>query len=73
MWEQTFACHPRVGTFWFFTNLAYLAPVTGYCLLRCLSRLGLVDGRSLPYLHNPRLAFTPFSAFECEWVWAQAG
>ena len=71
--EQTLASHPQVGTFWFFTNLAYLAPVTGYCLLRCLSRLGLVDGRSLPYLYNPRLAFTPFSAFECEWVWAQAG
>jgi hypothetical protein len=71
--EQTLASHPQVGVFGFYTNVAYLAPVAGYYLIQCLSRLGLVDGRRMPYLHNPRLEFTPFSAFECEWVWAQAG
>lgn len=71
--EQTIATHPDVGVFTFYTNAAYLAPAGAYYLLHTLSRLGLLDRRPLPYLHNPRIEFTPFSAFECEWVWAQAG
>ncbi|MBK8050587.1 MAG: sulfotransferase [Anaerolineales bacterium] len=71
--EQILSSHPTVGVFWFYTNVAYLAPVVGYYFLHLLSRLGLVDMQPQPYLHNPRLAFTPLSAFECEWVWSQAG
>jgi hypothetical protein len=71
--EQTLTSHPQIGSFSFFTNVAYLAPVGGHYLLHFLNWLGLVDGRRQPYLHNPRLVFTPRSAFECEWVWAQAG
>ncbi len=71
--EQLLSSHPQVGVFWFFTNAVYRAPVTGYYFLKLMSRLGLLDAQPRPYLHNPRLALTPFSAFECEWVWAQAG
>lgn len=71
--EQTLAGHPHLGTFWFFTNVVYLAPVIGYTVLQLMTRLGIVAGQRQPYLHNPRIAFTPFSAFECEWVFAQAG
>ena len=73
MLEQILASHPQVGVFWFFTNAVHRAPVTGYYFLKLMSRLGLLDAQRLPYLHNPRIALTPFSAFECEWVWAQAG
>lgn len=71
--EQILASHPQVGVFWFFTNAVHRAPVTGYYFLKLMSWLGLLDAQGLPYLHNPRIALTPFSAFECEWVWAQAG
>lgn len=71
--EQTLAGHPEVGVFAFITNVTYLTPIAGFTLLRLMSRFGLVEGRRMPYLHNPRLEFTPFSPFECEWVWAQAG
>ena len=71
--EQTLASHPEVGVFAFITNVAYLAPIAGFNLVRLMSRCGLIEGRRMPYLYNPRLEFTPFSPFECEWVWAQAG
>lgn len=71
--EQTLAGHPKVGFFAFISNVTYLTPIAGFTLLRLMSRFGLVEGRRMPYLHNPRLEFTPFSPFECEWVWAQAG
>jgi len=71
--EQILSSHPQVGVFWFFTNAVYRTPATGYYFLRLMRRLGVLDTRQLPYLHNPRLGLTPFSAFECEWVWAQAG
>lgn len=71
--EQTLAQHPHTGFFWYFTNAAYRTPAAAYALLCLLTRMGMVDGRRQPYLHNPRLEFTPFSAYESEWVWAQAG
>ena len=71
--EQILSSHPQVGVFWFFTNAAYPAPVVSYYALRLLSRLRLLDEAPMGFLHNPRIGLTPFSAFECEWVWAQAG
>ncbi len=71
--EQTLASHPQVGVFAFISNVAYLAPIAGFNLIRFMSRCGLVEGRRMPYLYNPRLEFTLFSPVECEWVWAQAG
>lgn len=71
--EQALARHPQVGVFAFITNVAYLTPIGGFTLVWLMSRCGIVEGRRMPYLYNPRLEFTPFSPFECEWVWAQAG
>ena len=71
--EQILANHPQVGHFSFFTNACHHIPVIGAAVMRWYARWGLVDEGAQPYLHNPRIDLTPFSAFECEWVWAQAG
>ena len=71
--EQILTGHPQVGHFSFFTNAIYRIPVTGYHLMRWLGRWRVVDTAAQAYLHNPRIAMTPYSAFECEWVWGQAG
>jgi hypothetical protein len=71
--EQILAGHPQVGHFSFFTNACHHIPVIGAAAMRWYVRRRLVDEVPQPYLHNPRIDLTPFSAFECEWVWAQAG
>jgi hypothetical protein len=70
--ERIVADHPRVGHFWFLTNVYCRSPVTGYTLARLFQTLGVFDRDSVPIAHNPRISTAMFSPFECEWVWSRS-
>jgi len=70
--EHIIAQHPDVGHFWFLTNVCYRAPVICYWLAHLAQALGLLERERIPFIHNPRIKFTVFSPYECEWVWSQS-
>jgi hypothetical protein len=70
--ERIVAEHPRVGHFWFLTNVYCHAPATGYVLARLLQALGVLDAGSVPIAHNPRIPTAMLSPFECEWIWSRS-
>lgn len=70
--EHIIAEHASVGYFWFLTNVFSRAPVTGYWAARVAMALGIFDRDRVPFVHNPRLTFTTFSPYECEWVWSHS-
>ncbi len=70
--ERIVADHPRVGHFWFVTNVYSRSPATGYGLVRLLQALGILDRGGTPIIHNPRIPSTLFSPYECEWIWSRS-
>jgi len=70
--ERIVADHPRVGHFWFLTNVYCRSPVTGYGLARLLQQIGVLDRDSVPIAHNPRIPTAMLSPFECEWLWSRS-
>ncbi|UCD37292.1 MAG: sulfotransferase [Fidelibacterota bacterium] len=70
--EKIISEHPSVAYFWYLTNVYYKAPVVGFWTTRLLQRLGIIDGDSIPALHNPRIPITLLDPYECEWVWSQS-
>jgi len=70
--EQIIAKHPNVGHFWFLTNACSQFPVTGYWVMRLAQSLGILDRESKAFIHNPRLTFSLFSPYECEWIWSHS-
>ncbi len=70
--ERFVADHPRVGHFWFLTNVYSRAPAAGYALARLLQAVGVLDAGSVPIAHNPRIPTAMLSPFECEWIWSRS-
>jgi len=69
--EKIIGDHPDVGHFTYMSNVYYKAPVTGYLLMNFLWRIGFLDKQVLSAVHNPRVRYTMFSPYECEWIWSQ--
>ena len=40
--------------------------------MRLLYALGILEGGEISSIHNPRVPYTVFSPYECEWIWAQS-
>lgn len=69
--EKIIGDHPDVGHFTYMSNVYYKAPITGYLLMNLLWRIGFLDKQVLSAVHNPRVEYTMFSPYECEWIWSQ--
>ena len=70
--EQIIAEHSGVGHFWYLTNMNTLSPVTGYYTLRLFHATGFLDRDPILSIHNPRIKYTVYSAYECEKVWSRS-
>ncbi|MBN1264664.1 MAG: sulfotransferase [Anaerolineales bacterium] len=69
--EKIIGDHPDVGHFTYMSNVYFQAPITGYILMNILWRIGFLDQQILSAVHNPRVKYTMFSPYECEWIWSQ--
>ncbi len=70
--EKIIAEHPKIAYFWYLTNVYYKAPVLGFWMSHLLQSLGVLDKKSIPAIHNPRISITVLDPYECEWVWSQS-